>query len=55
MRNGASGNEPDAFIDMGENATIQRCEELCAGYPYFGLQYGRQCFLRRPIRRVRRG
>jgi hypothetical protein len=32
------------FFDMGENGSPDTCAGLCAGYAYFGLQYGSQCF-----------
>jgi hypothetical protein len=32
------------FFDMGENGSPDTCATLCAGYVYFGLQYGSQCF-----------
>ncbi len=32
------------FFDMGENGTPDTCATLCAGFAYFGLQYGNQCF-----------
>ena len=31
------------FFDMGENGTPDTCATLCAGFAYFGLQYGNQC------------
>eukprot|EP01052_Picozoa_sp_SAG31_P068350 SAG31_NODE_27160_length_430_cov_1.087613_1_plen_130_part_01 len=32
------------YFDMGDEASPAKCAELCAGYMYFGLQYGNQCF-----------
>eukprot|EP01043_Picozoa_sp_COSAG02_P045634 COSAG02_NODE_4196_length_5640_cov_5.220770_1_plen_444_part_10 len=32
------------YFDMGENGSPDTCATLCAGYAYFGLQYGNQCF-----------
>ena len=32
------------FFDMGDEGSPASCASLCAGYAYFGLQYGNQCF-----------
>ena len=32
------------FYDMGDEGSPATCASLCAGFAYFGLQYGNQCF-----------
>ena len=32
------------YFEMGDDASAAACAERCAGFVYFGLQYGSQCF-----------